>query len=79
MLKYISSVFSNDDCASFSRWATLFTVITGCWCLVHVVRHGHQLPDATALVGLGAWMTAPYAISKTAGLFGQKPPGAPSP
>ena len=74
MLQYIRDVFSNDNCASFSRWATLVTVVTGCFCLVHVVRHSHQLPDATALVGLGAWMTAPYAISKTAQAFGRSAP-----
>lgn len=61
---YLRTVFSNDDCASFARYATLITVLTSVGILVYLVLRNHALPDGTQILALSAWMTAPYAINK---------------
>ena len=74
MLAYFKSVFSSDSCASFARVATAGTVITGIFSVLHVVLKTHQLPDGGALAGLGAFMTAPYAVNKAAAAFDRPRP-----
>jgi hypothetical protein len=68
-LHYVREIFDESTPASFSRWATAATVLTGCWAVVHIVRHGHQLPDPLQLGALAAWMVAPYSVHKVAGVF----------
>jgi hypothetical protein len=70
MFKYISGIFSSGPSASFARWATAATVATGCWVLIHIVRHNHALPNAMDLTALAAWMISPYSINKIVAAFG---------
>jgi hypothetical protein len=69
IFSYIGEIFCSGNVASFARWATVPTIATGCWAVVHVVRSTHTLPDALALAALAAWMTAPYGIGKLAGAY----------
>ena len=69
MLKYIQSVFSAEDCASFSRWATAVTVLASCGCVVFVTVKTHALPEAASLGALSVFSTAPYGIGKIAQTF----------
>ena len=73
MIRYIKSVFSDDSCASFARWATAVTVLTSCGCLAYLVITTHALPDATSLGGLSLFATAPYGIGKLAQAFTSRP------
>lgn len=73
-VEYFLAIFSSSDVASFSRWATFCTVLTGCWVVIHLVRLNHALPGPTDLAALAVWMTSPYGINKVAGAFeGKKP------
>ena len=58
-LSYFRQVFSGDNCASFARYATLLTILTGCFILLYLVLHNHSLPDGAQILSLSAWMTAP--------------------
>jgi hypothetical protein len=69
MIAYIKEIFGSANTASFARWATAFTVATGCFAVIRVVVATHQLPDAGALAGMCAFMTAPYAVNKAAAAF----------
>ncbi len=69
MLKYLQSVFSAEDCASFSRWATAVTVLASCGCLIFVTVTRHALPEAASLGSLSVFATAPYGIGKIAQAF----------
>jgi hypothetical protein len=73
MLSYLKSIFSSDNAASFSRYATACTVATGCFSVVKVVLLTHTLPDGGALAGMGAFMAAPYAVNKAAAAFNGPP------
>ena len=73
MLRYLKSVFSGDDCASFARYATAAHVLTGCGCLVYVVLKTHAFPDGGILTGLGGWTIAPYVVNKAAAVFTPTP------
>ena len=64
MFTYIRQIVSEASSASFARWSTACTVATGCFSVIHVVLKTHALPDGGSLAGLGAFMSAPYAISK---------------
>ena len=68
---YVAQVFDPNGAASFSRWATLATVVTSCWAIVHLVRVNHALPDALQLGALAAWMTAPYGFNRAMAAFGR--------
>jgi uncharacterized membrane protein (DUF4010 family) len=68
-VEYIAAIFSADNCASFARWATACTVLTGCWAVIHLVRRTGALPDPTELAALALWMTSPYGINKVVTAF----------
>jgi hypothetical protein len=74
IVEYIAAIFSADNCASFARWATACTVLTGCWAVVNVVRRSGTLPDPVQIAALALWMTSPYGINKVAAAF--RPPDA---
>ena len=81
LFTYIASIFNESMPSSFSRWATAFTVLTGCWAVIHLVRLNHALPGPADLAALAFWMTSPYGINKIAAAWGAPrqgdPPAAP--
>jgi hypothetical protein len=77
IFSYIASIFDESAPSSFSRWATAFTVLTGCWAVIYLVRTNHALPGPADLLALGVWMTSPYGINKIAAAWGAPRQGAP--
>jgi hypothetical protein len=75
---YIRTIFDDSCPASFSKWATAFTVGTSCWAVVHLVRVNHALPDPLVLGALSVWMTTPYGINKIAAAFSGVDPSTPT-
>ena len=71
--EYICAILSASSVASFSRWATGCTVLTGCWAVIHLTQLNHALPAPADLAALALWMTAPYGINKVAGAWLDKP------
>jgi hypothetical protein len=69
LLEYLCAIFSSSNVASFSRWATACTVLTGCWAVIHLTRINHALPGPADLAALAFWMTSPYGINKIAGAW----------
>ena len=79
MIAYLRSVFSSENAASFARWSTAATVVTGCISVLHVSLTTHHLPDGGALAGMGAFMVAPYAINKAAAAISKTPDSSSGP
>lgn len=69
MLKYIRTIFCEDNGASFSRYATAFATVISCGCVLYLTLRNHALPDGGQLLGLGGFMTAPYAVNKGTAIF----------
>lgn len=68
---YWKQVFSDNGSPSASRLLTLLHSIVGCGCLILVVIKNHAMPDGMTLTGLGAFITAPYAINRATTAFGK--------
>lgn len=65
MAGFWRSVFSESDgSGSFSRIASGLHSVAGLGWITHVVAHTHAIPDPTVLVGVAAFVTAPYAANK---------------
>lgn len=70
--QYAKSAFSDNGTPSSSRLLTLFHSLVSCGCLIFVIAKNHVLPDGMALTGLGAFVTAPYAINRASNMLNEK-------
>lgn len=71
VLPYLKQVFSDNGSPSASRLLTLLHSLVSCACLVFVTAKTRALPDGMTLTGLGAFVTAPYAINRATVAFGK--------
>jgi len=64
MWSWLSKAFSEGESPSSSRVMMLISTLFSCGWVTHIVVHSHALPDATTLVGLVTFSTAPYTVGK---------------
>jgi len=85
LVQYCKLAFSDSGSPSSSRMLSLFHSLVACGTLIYVSVHNHALPDGATLTGLGAFVTAPYAINRATNAWGKDqgpkpdvtlPPGA---
>lgn len=72
LVHYIAQVFDAAGSASFSRWATAVTVLSGVFSMLYLVLHNHALPEPLQIGALAAWMVSPYSVNKASGFFGNR-------
>ena len=71
IIQYVKLAFSDGGSPSSSRILSLLHSLVACGTLIYVSIHNHALPDGTTLTGLGAFVTAPYAINRVTNAWGK--------
>ncbi len=67
--EFIKQAFSDGGAPSAARVMLLPHCLAAVFVLVYVAIKTHTWPDGMAATGLGAFATAPYAVSKATNMF----------
>ena len=71
IFQYLLKALSDNGSPSASRLLTVLHSLVVCGCLIYLVAKNHVFPDGMTLTGLGAFVTAPYAINRATNAFGK--------
>jgi hypothetical protein len=69
VIDFVKNAFSDGGSPSAARVMLLPHCLAAVFVLVYVAIKTHTFPDGTAAAGLGAFATAPYAVSKASNMF----------
>lgn len=68
-MSFLREAFSENGIGSCSRLLMALHSLVACGALIFVVIKNHTLPDTLTLGGLGAFVSAPYAVNAARNVF----------